>query len=121
MAEDAAKVAAAYFDAWKAKDFGALRSLLADDVEYQGPLAQTDGADACLRALEGASALTTDLVIQKTFVADADVLTWFALHTEIAPVTPVANWMSVRNGKIARIRAIYDPRELIREASAAGE
>ena len=34
MAEDAAKVAATYFDAWKVNDFDTMRSLLDDDVTY---------------------------------------------------------------------------------------
>ena len=42
-----------YFEAWAAKDFDALRDLLADDVTFRGPLGQADGADACIRGLRG--------------------------------------------------------------------
>ena len=41
---DAAAVAATYFDAWKARDFGRLRSVLADDVDFAGPLARAVAA-----------------------------------------------------------------------------
>jgi hypothetical protein len=43
-AEDAAKVASAYFDAWKVNDFDTMRSLLEDNVTFEGPLAQLDGS-----------------------------------------------------------------------------
>jgi ketosteroid isomerase-like protein len=44
MANDAAKVATTYFDAWKANDFDTMRSLVADDVTFAGSLAQLEGA-----------------------------------------------------------------------------
>ena len=34
MAEDAAKVASAYFGAWKANDFDTMRSLVDDDITF---------------------------------------------------------------------------------------
>jgi hypothetical protein len=36
---DATAIAATYFDARPARDFDRLRSLLADDVDFAGPLA----------------------------------------------------------------------------------
>jgi hypothetical protein len=48
---DAATIAATYFDAWKARDFTRLRSVLADDVDFAGPLARVRGGDDCLRGL----------------------------------------------------------------------
>jgi ketosteroid isomerase-like protein len=40
MAQDdgAAKAAATYFEAWQARDFPRLRSVLADDVDFAGVL-----------------------------------------------------------------------------------
>jgi hypothetical protein len=38
----------AYYDAWKASDFDRLRSLLADDMQFSGPLAEINGADECV-------------------------------------------------------------------------
>ena len=37
MGEDAAKVIATYFDAWKANDFTTIRTVLSDDVAFVGP------------------------------------------------------------------------------------
>ncbi len=55
----------------------------------------------------------TDLVIEKRFVDGPDVLTWFALHTSVAPPAPVANWAHVEDGKITSIRVTFDPRAIL--------
>nr|WSX49113.1 nuclear transport factor 2 family protein [Streptomyces sp. NBC_00974] len=110
---DAEEIAAAYIAAWRGKEFDALRSLLADEFSYIGPLATLDDPDGCRESLERMSPVTTDLVVERVFVSESDVVTWFTLHTSVAGPTPVANWIHVEDGKINRIRAVYDPRALI--------
>jgi len=113
MAGDARDLARTYFDAWKAKDFAALRGILADDVTFRGPLGSADGADECVRGLRGMSQMMTGIDV-KAIVSDGeDVITWFELHTTVAPPAPTANWSHVRDGKIARIRVAFDPREIL--------
>ena len=112
MADDTAAVAAAYFDAWKAHDFDRLRSLLADDVDFAGPLARLDNADDCVAGLTGMSKIMTDIVVHKVFVDGPDVLTWFDLHTSVADPVPTANWSHVEDGRITRIRVAFDARQL---------
>ena len=114
MAHDdsAAKAAATYFDAWLAGDFGRLRSVLADDVDFAGPLGQVKGADDCLRGLQGLAQVMTGIDIRKVFTAGPDVLTWYDMATKVADPVPVANWMQVQDGKITRIRVAFDPRGL---------
>ena len=109
----AASVATAYFDAWRRNDFDALQALLADDVEFAGPLGRAHGAEECRRGLEGLSKIKTDVVPLKRFVEGDDALTWFELHTTVAPPCPVANWSHVENGRITRIRVAFDPRPLL--------
>jgi hypothetical protein len=58
-------------------------------------------------------AITTDIVIRKMVADDADVLTWFDLHTSVAPPAAVANWSRIENGRIARVRATFDPRPIL--------
>ena len=112
MAEDAEHVAATYFTAWKGRDFTTFRSVLADDVVFDGPLGHVEGGDACAQALQRMSQIVTDIVVQKRFVDGPDVLTWFDLHTSVAPPCPTANWSHVENGKITRVRVAFDPRPL---------
>jgi ketosteroid isomerase-like protein len=110
---DAAAVAAVYFDAWQARDFGRLRSVLADDVTFAGALGEVSGADECLKGLEGLGRIMTGIDVQKVFADGPDVLTWYDMRTSVAPPVPVANWMRVENGKITRIRVAFDPRGIV--------
>ena len=58
------------------------------------------------------SRITSEIVIRKTFVDGPDVLTWYELHTTVAPPAPVANWLHIEEGKIASLRVAFDAREL---------
>ena len=107
---DAATAAATYFDAWQARDFTRLRSVLADDVDFAGPLAKVKGGDDCLRGLQGMAQIMTGLEVRRVFCDGPDVLTWFDLATSVADTVPVANWMRVQDGKITRIRVAFDAR-----------
>jgi hypothetical protein len=115
----AAAAAATYFEAWEARDFARLRSVLADDVDFAGPLGQVTGADGCQQGLEGMSKIMTGIEIRKVFTAGSDVLTWFDLSTSVADPVPVANWMQVQDGKITRIRVAFDARGLAPSLPAA--
>jgi hypothetical protein len=107
-----AAAATTYLESWKAHDWDTLRSVLADDVTFDGPLATLTGADACVQGLQGMSHIVTDIVIQKMFVDGADVITWFDLHTSVAAPAPTANWSHVEDGRITAIRVTFDAREL---------
>jgi hypothetical protein len=110
MNGDPGSLAAAYFDTWLARDFDSLRSLLADEVSFRGPLATIHGADDCVAGLRGMSQIVTDIVVHKRWVEGPDVLTWFDLHTTVAPPAPTANWSHVEHGRIARIHVTFDAR-----------
>jgi ketosteroid isomerase-like protein len=109
-----AELAETYFRSWVDGDWDALRAVLADDATFRGPLGTADGADACLAGLRGMREhLLTDVVVRHRFVDGDDVLTWFDLHTSVAPPAPTANWMSVAGGRIAAIRVTFDPRAVL--------
>jgi SnoaL-like domain len=111
--DDPRALATAYFRAWKAHDAGALRALLAEDATFAGPLGTAGNADEMATAIQRLFAITTDVVVQIMAVDGGNIITWFDLHTTVAPPTPVANWSQVRDGKIVRVRATFDPRALV--------
>ena len=117
---DAAAAAATYFEAWRARDFARLRSVLADDVDFAGPLGTAKGGDECQQGIEGMSRIMTGIEIRKVFDDGSDVLTWFDLATSVADTVPVANWMQVEDGKITRIRVAFDARGIAGGLSAVG-
>ena len=112
--DDSTTAAATYFDAWLARDFARLRTVLADDVSFVGPMGQAQGPDECLRGLEGLATIMTGIDVQKVFSAGSDVLTWYDMATTVADPVPVANWMHIEAGKITRIRVAFDPRGIVR-------
>lgn len=109
---DPAAVAAAYLEAWQGKDWARLRGLLVDDATFDGPLASLQGAGKLLEGLQHMSQIMTGIDVKKRFVDGPDVLTWFDLHTSVAPPAPTANWSHVSGGKITAIRVTFDARPL---------
>jgi limonene-1,2-epoxide hydrolase len=106
-------VAQTYFDAWGRRDFVRLRSILADDVRFRGPLGTTEGADATIAGLRGmAENVMRGIDISLMAVDGSDVLTWYDLHTSTTEPLPTVNWSHIDNGLISRIRAVFDPRPL---------
>jgi hypothetical protein len=104
------ELAARYFECWQARDFAALRQVLADGATFRGPLGTADGGDACIEGLRRMASIMTGVHVQKVFADGDDVLTWFELHTSVAPPVPVANWMHTESGRIASIRVAFDAR-----------
>ena len=94
---DPRTVAETYFRAWKERDFTSLRSILADDATFRGPLGTADDADQCVKGLQGMAQILEDIDVRHVFVDGADVLTWFDLHTTGAP--PVSGVSSKPNAK----------------------
>ena len=110
MPTDPRSVVESYFNAWKTNDFTTMRSVLADKLDFAGPIDRFDNADAYQKAIQGLSQMKTDIVVHKTFVDGPDVVTWYDLHTRIAPPALVAEWSHVENGKVTMVRVVFDAR-----------
>lgn len=107
------QIAEAYSTAWVAGDFDTLRGLLADDVDFVGAMAAAHGADDVLDGLRALGRVLTRIEVLARLADDADVITWFNLHTSVAPPAETANWTHVENGRITRIKVTFDPRKLL--------
>src|SRR3954451_10452711 len=81
---DAKTTAATYFDAWKARDFARLRSVLADGVDFDGALDRVQGGADCLTGMQGMAQIMTAVDVRKLFLDRSAVLTWFDLVTSVA-------------------------------------
>ena len=111
---DPREVARTYLDAWRARDFERLRTVLADDVLFRGPLGAADNADEAIAGLRGmAENVMTDIDVKVMAVDGQDVMTWFELHSAVADPVPTVNWSHVESGRITRIRVTFDPRPLL--------
>jgi ketosteroid isomerase-like protein len=107
---DSAQVAEGFFDAWTSKDFERARSLLRDDVSFEGPIDTFDNADAYLQSLQQLSGILTGTEKQKVFVDGDDVCVIYDLKTVPVPSSRTCEWYRVSDGKIASVSVVFDAR-----------
>ena len=104
-------IADKFFKAWTTGDFDTARSLLHDDVSFQGPIDSFNDADAYLGSLRGLSQIVKSANEQKVFVDGNDVCVIYDLVTNTpAGTAPTAEWYHLRNGKISAVRVFFDAR-----------
>ena len=107
---DAADVAEGFFDAWTSKDFERARSLLNDDVTFEGPIDSFSDADGYIASLRQLSGIVTGAEKQKVFVDGDDVCVIYDLKTVPVPRSRTCEWYHVRDGKIASVSVVFDAR-----------
>jgi limonene-1,2-epoxide hydrolase len=104
---------AAVVEAWSkalyARDFDRARSLLADDLHFEGPIDTFDRADDYMTAIRNPMGMARGMEHQGMISQGDDVAVFYRLDTPVA-VAPVAEWYTVRDGKIATLRAYFDAR-----------
>ena len=100
-----------YYAAWTNKDFATARRLLHDDLSFHGPIDTFDNADDYLAALTRLASIVTRVERRKVFVDGQDVCEVYDLVTATpAGTAPVAEWLTVKDDKIAAIRVFFDAR-----------
>ena len=99
-----------YFDAWTSKDFDTARSLLHDDLSFRGPIETLDSADAMMESIKGLAQIVTGAERQGLVEQGEQVCVIYDLHTVPIPTAPVAEWYTLRDGKIASMQAFFDAR-----------
>jgi len=110
MAQTNAKdVVDRYNQALGAKDFEAARRLLADDLHFQGPIDEFNRADDYVTAITRLHGMVRGIEHEATISEGDDVAVFYVLDTPIAKA-PVAEWYTVRSGKITQLRAYFDAR-----------
>ena len=99
-----------YFNAWTSKDFEKARSLLHDDLSFKGPIETLDGADALIESVKGLAQIVTGAERRALLEQGDQVVVIYDLHTVPIPTAPVAEWYTVRDGKIVSMQAFFDAR-----------
>jgi ketosteroid isomerase-like protein len=108
---DARAIVERYQQAFGGKDFETARSLLADDLEFRGPIDTFHSADDYLAAIRRLSAIVEGVEVERVFADGDDVAIFYGLVTSTpAGTAPVAEWYRVRDAKIAEIRVYFDAR-----------
>jgi ketosteroid isomerase-like protein len=110
MAQITAKeVVDRYNQALGAKDFAGARKFLADDLRFEGPIDRFEKADDYMRAITQLFGMVKGVEPEATLVEGDQVAFFYTLDTPVAKA-PVAEWYTVRAGKIVRLRAYFDAR-----------
>jgi ketosteroid isomerase-like protein len=105
-----AEVVEQYFNAWTSKDSEKARSLLNDDLSFKGPIETLDNADALIESIKGLAQIVTGAERRALLEHGDQVVVIYDLHTVPIPTAPVAEWYTVRDGKIASMQAFFDAR-----------
>ncbi|MFP5022382.1 nuclear transport factor 2 family protein [Pseudonocardia phyllosphaerae] len=104
------QIADRFHTALTSGDAAALTDLVADDVTFTGPLAQTSGSDETVKGLADMGAVTTSDDVDVRLADDENALIWATLKTRFSGPTPTATWLTVADGKITAIRTVFDAR-----------
>ena len=107
---DAAEVAEGFFDAWTGKDFERARSLLHDDVSFEGPIDTFSDAESYIASLRQLSGIVTGAEKRKAFVNADDVCVIYDLKTDPVPSSRTCEWYQVREDKIESVSVVFDAR-----------
>jgi predicted ester cyclase len=92
------------------KDFAGARTLLQDNLEFQGPFDTFHKADDYLHAIQKLSAIVERVDIKKVFEDGTDVSLFCDLVTKTVGTSFVAELYQVRDGKIASVQVVFDTR-----------
>jgi limonene-1,2-epoxide hydrolase len=110
----ARKLVDTYFAAMAAKDFAAIRPLLHDDVTFKGALGTTNGVDDYIAGLRQTLANMLEVKRHAISAEGENVFQVYDLILSKPDVTiPVAQWLRVRDGRIASLQVFFNPRPLM--------
>ncbi len=103
-----------YFAAMAGKDFATIRTLVHDDVTFKGAMGTTNGADEYIGGLQQTLANMREV---RRHVISADGESVFQVYdlimSEPDVSLPIAQWLRVRDGRIAALQVFFDPRPLL--------
>lgn len=108
---NAAEVVEQYQRAFGSGDVATARSLLADDLHFKGPFEEFHTADDYMHSVARLAQIVTGTDVKKVLSEGNDVVTIYDLHTNTpAGTSNIAEWATVKGGKIATIRVFFDAR-----------
>jgi ketosteroid isomerase-like protein len=107
----AAELVERYHRAFGSGDIQTARSLLADDLHFKGPIEEFNDADHYLQSVGKLARIVTGTDVKRVLADGDDVVTIYDLHTNTpAGTSNIAEWATVKNGKIAEMRVFFDAR-----------
>jgi ketosteroid isomerase-like protein len=104
------------------KDVALTAALIADDMQFIGPVIRTSGAHEYLALLEQFLPTHIETRMTTQFLRGDDVCSIYDLVQRTPSggtiTLEVADWIRVSDGKVAEQRIYYDPREFLQAYAA---
>ena len=108
---NAAEVVSALQKAMGSGDFAAARKLMHDDMTFKGPFDSFAKPEPYIEALKKLHTIVKRVEVHEMFVDGNDVCLLYDMETNTPAGTAfIAEWLRVRSGKVASIRAVFDAR-----------
>jgi ketosteroid isomerase-like protein len=104
----ALQIARTYVEAMSRKDVDAMMSLSSDDVVCTSPLGQIAGIERFRGFQDGFARMTKTLSVLAVHGDDDQAVVVYEVETHPVPLARVAEFIKVRNGKLASTDVIYD-------------
>lgn len=102
------EIARAFIEAWASSDMATVSGYVADDIVYEGPMAQADGIDAYLEAVSGFSELVTELEIIAALGDQEQALIMYDMTTGPFGKLRAAEHLLITDGKIKKSTLVFD-------------
>lgn len=97
--------------------FDKARPLAHERFSFRGPIDTFDRVDDYLAALQRLGGIVTGSQPEATIVQGDEVALFYILRTKVADA-PVAEWYTLKDGKISAVRAYFDARPFAPPPSA---
>jgi hypothetical protein len=112
LPEETHRIVESYFSAWTSKDTRTAYALLAADLEFWGPTASHQSADAFRPALEGFAAMTKAARIDLLIDGDRAALLYDCELPQPVGMIKIASVFLVENDRIRTYDTLFDATEL---------
>ncbi|GIG65283.1 nuclear transport factor 2 family protein [Phytomonospora endophytica] len=104
----ALRTALAYHHAWTGGDFEDAMAFIADDIVCLGPAGRVEGAAAFRDFMGPFSKIATKVELRAAFGDDTNAVVVYDTDTVPVKDAPGAEWVTVEDGRITRMRIIFD-------------
>jgi ketosteroid isomerase-like protein len=107
-AEESARLATGWIEAWIRMDMAWLRAHLAPDFVHVSPFGRLEGRDHYLATVEPLARKSVSELTVREVIADGErAAIWFENRTPGGTV-PTCDWLRIDGGRIREIRSFYD-------------
>jgi predicted SnoaL-like aldol condensation-catalyzing enzyme len=107
----AAEIFRAYLERFTSGDTAGAAELLTDDFRFHGPMLQSEGKEAFLQGAAPLGPIMRGAEIHRQWEEGDQVCSFYDFRIETpagAGAIPMAEWNTVRDGKLASARLVFD-------------